>query len=48
MTKLIGAIAVLVIAAGIALSFTGSHRIRWSPPPQPPMWEAPHPDGRVA
>jgi hypothetical protein len=48
MTKLIGAIAVLVIAAGIALSFTGSHTLRWSPPPQPPKWEAPHPDGRVA
>lgn len=47
-SRLIGGIVVLVIAAGIALSFTGSHTLRWSPPPLPPKWEAPHLAGHEA
>jgi len=53
MPRLVNAFIVAAMATGIFLAFTGSHTLRWSPPPVPPRWEAPSrdragPDGREA
>lgn len=38
MPRLINALIVASLAAGIVLAFVGSHTLRWSPPPVPPRW----------
>lgn len=38
MSRLINALIVAAMVAGLALAYAGSHTLRWSPPPAPPKW----------
>jgi len=38
MPRLVQALVVALLVAGLALAYAGSHTLRWSPPPAPPKW----------
>jgi sortase (surface protein transpeptidase) len=38
MNRLINALIVAAMVAGLGLAYAGSHTLRWSPPPAPPRW----------
>ncbi|HTW00249.1 MAG TPA: class F sortase [Streptosporangiaceae bacterium] len=38
MPRLVQAVVVALIVAGLALAYAGNHTLRWSPPPAPPKW----------